>query len=86
MLLQAAGRHANRPAHIHFVVRAPGHRPLTTHMFVADSPYIDSDAVFAVKKTLICDFVRVEDPAEAARYGVGSPFRHADFEVVLPPG
>jgi catechol 1,2-dioxygenase len=86
MLLQAAGRHANRPAHIHFIARAPGHRPLTTHMFVADSPYIESDAVFAVKKTLITDFVRVEDPAEAARYGAGSPFRHADFEIVLQPG
>jgi catechol 1,2-dioxygenase len=85
-LLRAAGRHANRPAHIHFIARAPGHRPLTTHMFVADSPYIDSDAVFAVKKSLVTEFVRVGDPAEAARYGVGRPFRHADFEIVLQPG
>jgi catechol 1,2-dioxygenase len=84
-LLQATRRHPNRPAHIHFIVGAPGHRPLTTHIFVADSAYIDSDAVFAVKKTLINDFAPVDDPAEAARYGVTSPFRHANFEIVLQP-
>jgi catechol 1,2-dioxygenase len=82
-LLQATRRHPNRPAHIHFIARAAGHRPLTTHIFVADSAYIDSDAVFAVKKTLITDFAPVDDPAEAARYGVTSPFRHANFEIVL---
>jgi hydroxyquinol 1,2-dioxygenase len=84
-LLQATRRHPNRPAHIHFIARAAGHRPLTTHIFVADSAYIDSDAVFAVKKTLITDFAPVDDPAEAARSGVTSPFRHANFEIVLQP-
>jgi hydroxyquinol 1,2-dioxygenase len=84
-LLHATRRHPYRPAHIHFIVTAPGYRPLTTHIFVADSAYIDSDAVFAVKKTLITDFTRADDPAEAARYGVTSPFRHATFDIVLPP-
>ena len=84
-LLEATRRHPNRPAHIHFIVQAPGHRPLTTHIFVADSAYIDSDAVFAVKKTLISDFTPVDDPAEAARYGVTGRFRHANFEIVLQP-
>jgi catechol 1,2-dioxygenase len=84
-LLQATRRHPNRPAHIHFIARAAGHRPLTTHIFVADSAYIDSDAVFAVKKTLITDFALVDDPADAARYGLTSPFRHANFEIVLQP-
>jgi catechol 1,2-dioxygenase len=84
-LLEATRRHPNRPAHIHFIVQAPGHRPLTTHIFVSDSAYIDSDAVFAVKKTLVADFDPVDDPAEAARYGVTSPFRHANFEIVLQP-
>ena len=45
----------------------------------------DSDAVFAVKKSLIADFEEVEDPAEAARYGVTSPFRHADVGIALQP-
>lgn len=84
-LLRATRRHPYRPAHIHFIVTAPGYRPLTTHIFVADSAYIDSDAVFAVKKTLVTDFTRSDDPAEAARCGVTSPFRRANFEIVLPP-
>ena len=84
-LLLATGRHPYRPAHIHFIVTAPGHRPLTTHIFVAGSPYIESDAVFAVKKSLIEEFVSVEDPDQAARYGISGPFRLANFDIVLPP-
>jgi protocatechuate 3,4-dioxygenase beta subunit len=83
VLLGATRRHPNRPAHIHFIVEAPGYRPLTTHIFVAGSPYIESDAVFAVKKSLITDFGAVDDPAEAEKYGVSAPFRHADFNIVL---
>src|SRR6202522_727036 len=55
-LLNATQRHPFRPAHIHFIVAARGYRPLTTHIFVAGSPYIESDAVFAVKKSLIKEF------------------------------
>jgi catechol 1,2-dioxygenase len=84
-LLTASGRHPYRPAHIHFIVAAGGHLPVTTHVFVAGSEYLDSDAVFAVKQSLVRDFSEVDDPAEAARYGVEVPFRHADFEVVLEP-
>ena len=85
-LLIATGRHAFRPAHIHFIVTAPGHRPLTTHMFVAGSKYIESDTVFAVKKSLVADFEEVTDPALAEQWKVGKvPFRHADFEIVMQP-
>lgn len=55
-LLAATNRHPYRPAHIHFIVTAPGYRQLTTHIFVAGSEYIDSDAVFAVKESLIAEF------------------------------
>jgi hydroxyquinol 1,2-dioxygenase len=84
-LLTATGRHPYRPAHIHFIVAADGHLPLTTHVFVAGSPYLDSDAVFAVKQRLIRDFAKVDDPEEAAAHGVEAPFRHAHFDVVLQP-
>jgi hydroxyquinol 1,2-dioxygenase len=84
-LLTATGRHPYRPAHIHFIVAADGHLPVTTHVFVAGSPYLDSDAVFAVKQSLVRDFATVDDPREAAAYGVEAPFRHAHFEVVLQP-
>jgi hydroxyquinol 1,2-dioxygenase len=86
-LLKATGRHAFRPAHIHFIVTAPGHRPLTTHIFVAGSEYIESDTVFAVKKSLVVDFTEVTDPEAAAKWHVGKvPFRHADVEIVMQPG
>jgi hydroxyquinol 1,2-dioxygenase len=84
-LLTATGRHPYRPAHIHFIVAADGHQPVTTHVFVAGSDYLDSDAVFAVKQSLIRDFDEVDDPDQAAAYGVQIPFRHARFEVVLQP-
>jgi hydroxyquinol 1,2-dioxygenase len=75
-LLEAAKRHPYRPAHIHFIVTAPGHRALTTHIFVADGPYIESDAVFAVKKSLITEFTPADDPQQPAR---------AHFDIVLQP-
>jgi len=84
-LLAATKRHPYRPAHIHFIVTAPGHRPLTTHIFVAGSPYIESDAVFAVKRSLITEFTPVDDPALAARYGLTGPFQLANFDIVLQP-
>ena len=84
-LLAATKRHPYRPAHIHFIATAPGHSPLTTHIFVAGSDYIESDAVFAVKRSLIEDFILVDDPAEAARYGLTAPFHLATFNIVLQP-
>ena len=82
-LLRATSRHEFRPAHIHFEVSAPGLRTLTTHIFVAGSPYITSDAVFGVKESLIFDFAVVDDAARAAEVGLPNPFRHVDFPVVL---
>jgi catechol 1,2-dioxygenase len=85
-LLIATGRHAYRPAHIHFIVEADGFRPLTTHIFVAGSKYIESDTVFAVKKSLVVDFEEVTDEAEAEKWNAGkAPYRHADFEIVMQP-
>jgi hydroxyquinol 1,2-dioxygenase len=84
-LLGATGRHPYRPAHIHLIAAADGHLPVTTHVFVAGSPYLDSDAVFAVKQSLIRDFTVVEDPGQAAAWGVEAPFRHVNFDVVLQP-
>ncbi|MEU2424878.1 dioxygenase [Streptomyces sp. NPDC007851] len=84
-LLEATGRHPYRPAHVHFIAEAEGHHPVTTHVFVADSPYIDSDAVFAVKSGLITEFAESDDEQEAQRHGVTAPFVHARFDIVLEP-
>jgi protocatechuate 3,4-dioxygenase beta subunit len=82
-LLAATGRHPNRPAHLHFIAAAPGHRPVTTHVFVADSPYLDSDAVFGVKDSLVRDLPEVDDPARAAEMGLPNPFRTLTFDLSL---
>lgn len=82
-LLKATGRHPYRPAHIHFIAAAPGHDPVTTHAFVSGSPYIDSDAVFAVKSQLLVDFTECDDPDMAAEFGLEAPFVHANFNIVL---
>jgi protocatechuate 3,4-dioxygenase beta subunit len=82
-LLAATGRHPNRPAHLHFIVAAPGYRPVTTHVFVADSPYLDSDAVFGVKESLVRDVPEVDDPARAGELGLPNPFRTLTFDLTL---
>jgi len=85
-MLRATGRHPWRPAHIHFVVSADGYEPVTTHIFDRTDEYLGSDAVFAVKDSLICDFVRHESPTgEAARLGINQPFLTADFDFHLKP-
>jgi hydroxyquinol 1,2-dioxygenase len=55
-MLKATGRHSNRPAHVHFMIGRPDFETLITHVFAADSPYLDGDAVFGVKNSLISDF------------------------------
>ncbi|MGI5130030.1 intradiol ring-cleavage dioxygenase [Pseudonocardia sp. CA-107938] len=82
-LLAATGRHPYRPAHIHVIGSAAGHAPVTTHVFVAGSPYLGSDTVFGVKGSLVRPVTTVDDPERAARYGVENPFRLIEFDVVL---
>lgn len=85
-LLAATGRHPNRPAHLHVIVAAAGHRPVTTHVFVAGSPYLDSDAVFGVKDSLVRDVPEVDDPVRAAEVGLANPFRTLTFDLSLVRG
>jgi len=55
-VLNAMGRHPMRPAHLHFIVSAPGYETVATHLFVKGDKYLDSDVVFAVKNSLVVDF------------------------------
>jgi protocatechuate 3,4-dioxygenase beta subunit len=85
-MLRATGRHPWRPAHIHFVVSAEGYEPVTTHIFDRGDQYLESDAVFAVKDSLICDFARHEvADAEASRLGIVPPYCTARFDFRLKP-
>src|SRR3954464_5055357 len=72
-LLAATGRHPNRPAHMHFIVTAPGHPPATPPVFVDGSPYLDSDAVFGVKESLVRPVPEADAPARAAEVGLVNP-------------
>lgn len=84
-MLQSTGRHPWRPAHIHMIVRAPGHRTLTTHIFDEESDYLDSDAVFAVKPSLVRHFEAraAEDPERPD--GVAGEWYSVQSDFVLVP-
>ncbi len=82
-MLAALGRHPFRPAHVHFIVGAKGHAPIVTHYFVPGDPYLESDAVFGVKESLIVEFRRVEDSARIKANGFDQPYWEADCDFVL---
>jgi len=84
-LLRALSRHPFRPAHIHLLVSADGFMSVTTHLFVKGDPYLDSDAVFGTKDSLVVDFIRHTSEEEAARYHVTAPFYTVHFDFVLKP-
>jgi hydroxyquinol 1,2-dioxygenase len=84
-MLRLMGRHPNRPGHIHLMLKHPGHHTLTTHLFVSDSPYLDSDAVFGVRNSLIVDFDR--HPPGTAPDGrvLDVPYYTARYDFRLVP-
>ena len=85
-MLAAAGRHPWRPAHIHMIVRADGFRTVTTHVFDAASEYLDSDAVFAVKPSLMREIVSrgADDPERPD--GVEGEWASLECDFVLVRG
>ena len=60
-MLRATGRHPWRPAHLHFMIQAPGYQTLVTHVFRNGDPYLDADAVFGVRESLIGDWLPQPD-------------------------
>lgn len=73
-MLDHLGRHPYRPAHMHYLVTADGYQKLVTHIFVRNDPYIESDAVFGVKESLIARFERISE---------GPNLWRAPFDFVL---
>jgi len=84
-MLLAMGRHAWRPAHIHFIITAEGYRPLTTELYVDDDPYIEEDAVFGVRSSLAVPFKRNNSPEEVAMHNVKAPFSVVEYDFGLMP-
>ncbi|MBV8391671.1 MAG: hydroxyquinol 1,2-dioxygenase [Alphaproteobacteria bacterium] len=88
-MLRALGRHAWRPAHLHMMIRAPGHPPLITEFFPDDDKYLDQDAVFGVRQGLVMTFKRATDRAAlpanlAIRDKVPMPVWTATLDLKLP--
>ena len=75
-MLAALDRHPYRPAHMHYMVRAEGFQKLVTHTFVGGDKYLESDAVFGVKQTLVAPFEKLDRAATEWR---------SDYDFVLAP-
>ncbi|KAF2769034.1 aromatic compound dioxygenase [Teratosphaeria nubilosa] len=84
-LLQLLDRHPMRPAHIHFIISAPGYKPIVTQIFDRRDEHITDDSVFAVKDSLIVDFVpKKGDPK--AQFDLLYDFKLASFESTQRQG
>jgi hydroxyquinol 1,2-dioxygenase len=84
-LLDGLGRHPWRPAHLHFMIVAPGFEKLITHVFRSHDEYLDSDAVFGVRATLIADWVRHDAGRAPNNTLVDGPFYTLKYDFVLNP-
>ncbi len=87
-LLHATGRHPWRPSHLHFIVIADGHKSVVTELFPEDDPYLDEDAVFGVRESLILHYERHDDLADLpdgleAADAITTPFYTVDFDFTL---
>jgi hydroxyquinol 1,2-dioxygenase len=84
-LLAAAGQEPFRPAHVHFMIEAPGHERLVTHVFVAGDAHLDSDVVFGVKNTLVADFARRTRGVTMAGRPIEREHRYLRYDFSLQP-
>ncbi len=84
-MLRATARGSMRPAHVHFMITAPGFERLITHVFADDDQHLDADAVFGVKSTLLGRFERHEPGTAPDGRELDAPFSTMSFDFVLAP-
>ena len=82
-LMRKTDRGINRPGHIHMMVSADGHVPVTTHIFVADSPHLDEDAVFGKRDSLVVEFAKHPPGAAADGREMKVPYHSASYDFRL---
>ena len=82
-MLRTLGRHPWRPAHLHFMITAPGYQRLITHVFRKGDKYLDSDAVFGVRSSLVADWVHHAPGRTPDGDTSAVPFTTLDFAFVL---
>ena len=85
MIMQTR-RHPMRPAHVHFLVDAPGYEPLITHVFIEGDKYLDSDVVFGVKDELIAKIEKRTDPMMPDGKPAAAPWHLMTYEFRMKPG
>jgi protocatechuate 3,4-dioxygenase beta subunit len=79
-------RHPMRPAHVHFLVNAPGYEPLITHVFVEGDKYLDTDVVFGVKDDLISRVEKRSDPVMPDGQPAAGPWHLMTYDFRMKPG
>ncbi|MEO8807757.1 MAG: dioxygenase [Burkholderiaceae bacterium] len=84
-MMRATNRSIFRPGHIHMQVSAPGHVMLTTHVFVANSPHIDEDAVFGKRDSLVVEFDKHPPGKAVDGREMKKPYHSASFDFRLAP-
>ncbi|SPC18381.1 intradiol ring-cleavage dioxygenase [Cupriavidus taiwanensis] len=84
-MLEAMGRHPWRPAHLHFMVSAEGYETLVTHVFRDGCQYLDSDAVFGVRSSLIANWVRHDAGTGPNGTACSTPYYSLAFDFILNP-
>jgi len=82
-LLRAQNRHPYRPEHVHFMIQAPGFRRLVTHVFARGDEYLESDAVFGVKSSLIRDYREHSGGSAPDGRALEGAWFSIDFDFVL---
>ncbi|KAG9035066.1 hypothetical protein FRB95_012085 [Tulasnella sp. JGI-2019a] len=83
-LLKLLGRHNYRPAHLHIMIEAPGYETITTALYPEGDPYLATDAVFGVKKSLIVKLTEVQSDEEAKAKGFKKgPFKLLEHDFML---
>ena len=85
VMMRATDRGINRPGHIHMMVSASGHVSLTTHVFVANSPHIDEDAVFGKRDSLVVDFDHHPPGKAPDGRQLKVPYHSASYDFRLVP-
>ena len=84
-MLAATNRSPMRPAHVHFKVTAPGYHTLITHVFDESDQYLDTDAVFGVRSSLLATFEHHEPGTAPDGREMTEPWRSAQFDLILAP-
>ena len=84
-MLRATKRSINRPGHMHTMVSATGHVPITTHIFVADGPYLHEDAVFGKRDSLVVQFDKHPPGKAPDGREMKTPYHSANYDFRLTP-